>query len=100
MNKFTKHLLPFSLLGAMCVPATSAVAESIAMPSGSNEMSAARSIAKPEKGMSKKQVSNAFGEPESRHGPTGEPAIYYWEYPNFTVYFESDYVIHAVSKQK
>lgn len=54
----------------------------------------------PERGMSKQQVEAMFGEPDSRHGPTGKPAIYYWEYADFTVYFEANFVIHAVSKHK
>ncbi len=52
----------------------------------------------PLKGMSKAKVEEKFGSPDSRNGPTGEPPIYFWEYNEFTVYFESDYVIHAVRK--
>jgi len=54
----------------------------------------------PSKGMSKTQVEAQFGTPDSRNGPRGEPPIYFWEYPEYTVYFESDYVIHTVRKYK
>ena len=54
----------------------------------------------PRRGITKEQVIAEFGEPDSTHGPTGKPPIYYWEYPDFTVYFEGEHVIHAVSKRK
>lgn len=55
---------------------------------------------KPRRGISKAQVESQFGAPSSRNGPTGDPAIYFWEYSNFTVYFENDHVLHTVSKNK
>lgn len=55
---------------------------------------------RPPRGLTKAQVEHRYGAPISRHGPTGEPAIYFWEYDGFTVYFENDYVLHAVSKKK
>ncbi|WP_096085791.1 hypothetical protein [Agaribacterium haliotis] len=55
---------------------------------------------KPEHSMSKAAVEEKYGAPESRHGPNGQPPIYFWEYPKFTVYFEGDRVIHSVSKYK
>lgn len=54
----------------------------------------------PTRGQSKDHVYSQFGEPDSINGPSGEPPIYYWEYPDFTVYFESDYVIHSVVKSR
>jgi len=57
-------------------------------------------VAVPNKGMSKANVESNFGSPDSKAGPTGSPPIYYWEYAEFTVYFESDYVIHTVRKYK
>lgn len=54
----------------------------------------------PKRGMTKAQVESNFGSPDSKHGPRGTPPIYYWEYPAYTVYFESDYVLHTVVKQR
>jgi len=62
-------------------------AENIALPTNSQQ----GSISKPRKGISKNKV-------QSR--PNGDPAIYYWEYPEYTVYFEGNIVIHSVSKNK
>lgn len=97
MNTIVKPVLIFSLLAAVAAPVATVSAETVAMPSASK--SDVRKVNMPERGMNKHQVENMFGTPDSRHGPKGEPAIYYWEYPDFTVYFESDYVIHAVSKR-
>jgi len=54
----------------------------------------------PAHGQTKPQVEAEFGNPTLTEGPNGEPPIYFWEYPDFTVYFESDHVIHAVIKRR
>jgi len=77
---------------------TSAVAEQMRVPVG--EQQDAISGQKPTRGLSAYQVESQFGAPASRHGPVGTPAIVFWEYDQFTVYFEGDYVIHAVAKVK
>lgn len=74
------------------------LAEQVRIPVG--EQSDASSIQKPAHGISKAQVEHRFGAPQSRHGPVGNPPITFWEYENFTVYFEHDRVIHSVSKLK
>ena len=50
----------------------------------------------PRHGQTKEQVSSNFGEPVERHGPVGNPAISRWVYPEFTVYFENQWVLKAV----
>jgi hypothetical protein len=83
----------------MCL-ALSAVsnAEVVRVPLG--EQADDSSVVKPQRGLSTRGVEAEFGSPISRHGPVGDPAIYYWEYDQFTVYFEDSYVIHSVSKVK
>ncbi len=54
----------------------------------------------PQRGQTKDQVESQFGPANSTHGPSGTPPIYYWEYSGFTVYFESEHVIHAVLKRR
>ena len=51
----------------------------------------------PERGMSSAAVERAFGAPEQKRAPVGQPPISRWQYPDFTVYFEGDYTLHAVS---
>lgn len=53
----------------------------------------------PERGMTKSAVERAFGAPEQKRAPVGQPPISRWVYADFTVYFEGDYTLHAVSHQ-
>lgn len=50
----------------------------------------------PTRGMTMAQVLNRFGEPAQKRAPVGEPPISQWRYDHFVVYFERQYVIHAV----
>ena len=54
------------------------------------------SVSRPSKGMSKSQVSAHFGKPATESGPVGQPPISRWDYPDFSVFFEYDHVIHSV----
>ena len=51
----------------------------------------------PMRGLSKSQVESRFGQPSSEQGPVGSPSIYRWDYNNYSVFFESNIVIHAVA---
>ncbi len=51
---------------------------------------------RPNRGMTMKMVEAKFGAPQLRHPAVGKPAITRWDYPGFTVFFENEYVIHAV----
>ena len=48
------------------------------------------------RGLSMSQVEARFGEPSRRISAVGDPPISRWIYPQFVVYFEGQYVIHAV----
>lgn len=50
----------------------------------------------PGRGMSKATVEQRFGQPEYKSDAVGKPPISKWHYELFTVYFESNFVIHAV----
>lgn len=71
-------------------------AETVAIPLG--QQGKAWSIETPTTGMRKDQVEEKFGAPTEKSGPVGTPPIYTWDYAQFTVYFESDHVIHSVVK--
>lgn len=90
---------PLLLLASVLLTGTASlvVADNLNMPAADHGKTC--SVTGPKHGMSKEQVEASFGQPDSRNGPTGDPPIYFWEYPAFTVYFESDYVIHTVCKQ-
>ena len=84
------------ILIALCLAFTAySGADEVKIPVGSQ---ATMGVDTPAHGMTKNQVEASFGPPDSRQGPIGDPPIYFWEYPDFTVYFESDRVIHTVSK--
>ena len=59
----------------------------------------AQGTAAPSRGMSMEGVETRFGAPTNRRPAVGEPPITRWEYPDFTVYFEHQFVIHAVRKR-
>jgi len=51
---------------------------------------------RPTRGVSMDRVEAQFGPPTIRQSAVGDPPIERWEYPGFVVYFEYQYVIHAV----
>jgi len=53
-------------------------------------------VSRPAHGASMDSVLQRFGEPVSRLPAIGEPPITRWNYPEFTVYFEHQLVIHSV----
>jgi len=42
-------------------------------------------------------VEERFGTPRTKYDEVGDPPITRWVYPDFTVYFEYQYVINAVA---
>jgi hypothetical protein len=57
----------------------------------------AASVAAPSRGTSMARVEQVFGPPSERAAAVGQPPISRWVYPTFTVYFEYDHVVHAVT---
>jgi hypothetical protein len=57
-------------------------------------------VARPDRGMTMDGVVQRYGEPQARSGPVGDPPISTWGYDDFVVYFENQYVIHAVVPHK
>jgi hypothetical protein len=54
---------------------------------------------RPKSGMSMDSVEARYGAPAQRHSAVGEPPITRWDYPDFSVYFERQLVIHAVARR-
>jgi len=57
-------------------------------------------VLRPTAGMTMQQVEASFGAPNTTMPYVGEPPITRWVYGSFTVYFEHEYVIHAVVHHK
>ncbi len=89
-------LLALSFSAAITSIPLYAEAGSVRVPVGQTSYSGVT----PKKGQTKDQVEAQFGSPNSTHGPNGNPPIYYWEYEDFTVYFEASHVIHSVIKKR
>lgn len=53
-------------------------------------------VDRPTRGMTMRSVEAKYGAPQDKHPAVGNPPITRWDYPQFTVYFEHQYVIHAV----
>ncbi|NRB41161.1 MAG: hypothetical protein HRU20_22260 [Pseudomonadales bacterium] len=62
--------------------------------------SAAFAADTPRAGTSKASVETKYGTPQTKSQTVGEPPISSWEYPEFTVYFEFQHVIHTVEKKQ
>jgi hypothetical protein len=61
-------------------------------------MAAATANTRPTRGQTMATVEQRFGAPSGKLDPVGEPPITRWEYPEFTVFFEFNRVIHAVPR--
>lgn len=72
--------------------ATPALAETLSTDTGT----AAAAADHPNRGSTMATVQSRFGEPTQRHATVGNPPITRWDYPQFSVYFENDRVLHSV----
>lgn len=53
-------------------------------------------LARPHLGQTMRQVEARFGKPQRRYPAVGKPPITRWDYPDYSVYFEFNRVVHAV----
>ncbi|TXH04207.1 MAG: hypothetical protein E6R07_09730 [Nevskiaceae bacterium] len=105
------HKTLFLAALALSAVASTAAADTLAMPETAAEAKASAplpapaatpaSISLPAKGISMAEVVKKFGEPRAKHPPVGggeprQPPITRWDYENFSVFFEHSHVIHAV----
>ena len=70
------------------------VAEQITLPIG--EQTRVSELTLPDRSMTKDVVRESFGDPREIKDPVGVPPITAWEYQGFVVYFEQQWVLHAV----
>lgn len=84
-----------SLIGMFML--ASATADILKMPY--QDPVVVQSGAEPARGLTKAQVVARYGEPRAKKPAVGAPPISSWDYDGYTVYFEGDHVLHAVSRQ-
>jgi len=95
------HLHPAGIAVALLLAVQMAplAAETLQMPANSGaEAQEGYAVALPTRGMTMRQVEEQFGPPQEKRPPVGDPPITRWIYADYTVYFEYQYVIHAVLK--
>jgi hypothetical protein len=80
LKEKSKVVISFVMFCTFSVSSLNILAETGAMPS---------------KGMTQNQVKAHFGEPLSIKNAVGKPPITRWDYQDYSVYFESTYVIHS-----
>ncbi|HET8690611.1 MAG TPA: hypothetical protein VFM30_00615 [Steroidobacteraceae bacterium] len=79
------------LVSVALLAATPALAETLATPAAP-----AAASDHPGRGSTMATVESRFGPPSNRHAAVGNPPITRWDYPQFSVYFENDRVLHTV----
>ncbi len=88
--------LSLSFLPVFSLMPSVSQAETLQIP----ETAKAYSVTLPGRGMSMTEVLDKFGEPQTKDPEVGEPPITRWNYKNYSVVFEYQYVIHALSTNK
>jgi len=91
----------FGLIALLCLaPAGAALADTLVV----NDQVQLRdsNVDRPSRGSTMQAVEQHFGPPAQRHAAVGgsdraKPPITRWDYPNFSVFFENDRVIHSVA---
>jgi outer membrane protein assembly factor BamE (lipoprotein component of BamABCDE complex) len=92
LKPYSKWLMLFAILVSSI-----SIADELRIPVGQQAQDKA-AIDMPTTGMSRERVRQLFGEPGTENPARGNPPISSWSYQEFTVYFESDTVIHSVRK--
>lgn len=85
------------LLAGLLLTITAAQAEVISIADPRYDVPNSESgVLRPTQGMNMTQVEQKFGAPETKVPAVGDPPISRWVYPEFSVFFEYDKVIHSV----
>ncbi|VAX09627.1 hypothetical protein MNBD_GAMMA25-2346 [hydrothermal vent metagenome] len=103
MHRLFKLLtLPALIFGVSLsgVPISTAQAETLTMPEQADPGMETYSIDLPGRGMSMVEVEKRFGPAGKKEDEVGDPPITRWIYEDFIVYFEYQFVIHAVASQR
>ncbi|MGH8502116.1 MAG: hypothetical protein ACREVE_06505 [Gammaproteobacteria bacterium] len=91
----TQYWKTAALLVSIALPA-GGLADIIRLPGSDPEVVQLRDG--PRRGMAKDQVQQRYGKPANRAPAVGEPPISRWDYPDYSVYFEGEHVLHAVAR--
>lgn len=84
------------LLAVLVACAVTATASAATVVVDGRVQIAPTTVAHPRRSETMRQVERRFGQPEKRYPTVGRPPITRWDYPDFSVYFEFNRVVHAV----
>lgn len=93
------HVLSVAVLAALCGPPTHAevlLIDAIEQAPAN----APGALPRPDRGMTMQQVRAKFGEPVREHPWVGDPPITRWDYADYSVFFEHEYVLESVVHRK
>jgi len=93
---FKLFILPTLVFGVFLNPVQ---ADTLVMPEKAKAETKTYSIDLPGRGMTMAEVEKRFGPPGKKNDEVGDPPITSWVYEDFIVYFEYQYVIHAIATQ-
>lgn len=91
-----RSICRLALLLSLFAPMAS-TAEQLTIPIG--QTATAVSSDMPQRGDTKAAVTSRYGQPLKLSEGVGSPPIARWDYPAFSVYFETDRVLHAVQRK-
>ncbi len=80
--------------GLASLPVNEAQAEILRGTGGDFEVQTREGL--PARGQSQSGVRSRHGEPNQRHPTVGDPPITRWDYSDFSVVFEGEYVLHSI----
>lgn len=90
-----KHWLVPTVLAVLLLGSAGTLrAQQIMLPLGQQTESSSLDL--PRRDQTMDQVAESRGEPDTVQAAVGEPPITVWEYKDFLVYFEGDWVLRAV----
>ena len=84
------------LLAVLAACAVSAMASAETVVINGQLHVAPTTVPHPHRSQTMHQVEQRFGTPEKRYAAVGRPPITRWDYPDFSVFFEYNRVVHAV----
>lgn len=80
------------MLISLCLCAGNSLADTLKVPPAPSAV--------PVRGLTMDAVENKLGRPARVVGGVGQPPITRWVYPEYTIYFEYQHVVHAVPRSR
>ncbi len=93
------RLVNLAVAAVLALSCGATAAEELDMSASSAQARSGTVYQKPSRGMSMQGVLRHFGQPLRKLPAVGHPPITRWVYPNYTVYFERNLVVHSVDQR-